>query len=100
MVSGGSGALPAKAQGWAASGAPTILFRPDSGELAASRQLGDVGGSWGSIVARFGCPRRSSGEHFIGELCDVNGRESQPDSISNPSLESMMFGLDFVKGYV
>jgi hypothetical protein len=37
MVSGCSRAPPAKARGWAASGAPTVLSRPDSGEWVASR---------------------------------------------------------------
>jgi hypothetical protein len=98
MVSGGSGAPPTKARGWVASGAPTALSRVDGWLWVALRRLGDVDGSWGSMGARFGCPRRSSGEHFIGELCSVKGREAQPDSISNASLESTIFGLDFVKG--
>jgi hypothetical protein len=98
MASGGSGAPLTKARGWAASGAPTVLSRLDGGEWVASRQLGDVSGSWGSTAERFGCPRRSSGEDFIGEFCGVKGRESQPDSISNPSLESMILGFKFVKG--
>jgi hypothetical protein len=51
MASGGSGAPLAKARGWAASGAPTVLSRPDGGEWATSRRLGDVDGSWGSTAA-------------------------------------------------
>jgi hypothetical protein len=51
MASGGSGAPPAKARGWAASWAPTVLSRPDGGEWAALRRLGDVSGSWGLTAA-------------------------------------------------
>jgi hypothetical protein len=98
MASDGSRAPAAKARGWAASGASTILSILDVGEWVASRRLSNVSDSWGSAAARFGCPRRSSGEHFIGELCDVKGRESQPDSMSIPGIESTIFGSDFVKG--